>query len=334
MNKDSNMFAEYLYKFLGDYLPNEKNASSNTISSYRDSFKLFIRYMSEEKNLQPTSISMVHISKDNLKTFLDWLENSRNCSIRSRNQRLAAFKSLLNYIQYKDPTLIFEIQKIQSMPQKKYTKREVSYMSLENLKILLEQPVLTVANGLRDAAMLTLMYAAALRVQELIELQWDDLRLDDTPYTVRVHGKGDKYRSVPLTNSAKELLVEYRSKFQKTTWVFYNVQRNPLTRKGVAYILNKYVSKAKINPEFCHNDTITCHVLRHTKATHMLQAGVPLIYIRDFLGHSSVKTTEIYAKLNDAAKFQAINDLSYKVATPEKSDWNADAELMSWLESL
>ncbi len=141
-------------------------------------------------------------------------------------------------------------------------------MSFENLKILLEQPVLSVANGLRDAAMLTLMYAAALRVQELIELQWEDLRLDYTPYTVRVHGKGDKYRSVPLTDSAKELLVEYRSNFQKTTWVFYNAQRNPLTRKGVAYILNKYVSKAKINPKFCHDDTITCHVLRHTKAAH------------------------------------------------------------------
>ena len=123
-------------------------------------------------------------------------------------------------------------------------------MSLENLKILLEQPVLTVANGLRDAAMITLMYAAALRVQELIELQWEDLRLDYTPYTVMVHGKGDNYRSIPLTDSAKKLLVEYRSKFQKTTWVFYNTQRNPLTRKGVAYILNKYVSKAKLIRNF------------------------------------------------------------------------------------
>ena len=110
------------------------------------------------------------------------------------------------------------------MPQKKYTKREVSNISLESLKILLEQPVLTVANGLRNAAMLTLIYAAALRVQELIELQREDLRLDYTPYTVRVHGKGDKYRSVPLTDSVKESLVEYRSTFQKTTWVFYNAK--------------------------------------------------------------------------------------------------------------
>lgn len=129
MNKNLILFAEYLYNFLGNCLPNERNASSNTFSSYRDAFKLFFRYMSDEKNLQPTRIAMAHVSKDNLKAFLDWLENSRNRSIRNRNQRLAAFKSFLNYVQYKDSALIFETQKIHSMIQKKYAKKKVSYIA-------------------------------------------------------------------------------------------------------------------------------------------------------------------------------------------------------------
>lgn len=227
------------------------------------------------------------------------------------------------------PDCLFEIQKIQSMPSKKAVHREICYLTPENLKILLSQPDNTSTKGLRDCMILTLMYDGGLRVQELVELKWEDLRLSKTPYTVCVVGKGKKRRTIPLSDLTGNLLKSYKEKACLTKNVFVNPQGQQLTRKGVTYVLDKYVGQAQKVPDFYHSDKITCHVLRHTKATHMLQAGIPLIYIRDFLGHSSVVTTEIYARINDAAKFEAISKLN--TCTTESHgmhDWNADIELM------
>lgn len=181
--------------------------------------------------------------------------------------------------------------------------------------------------------MLSLLYDGALRINELIQLKWEDIRFDSDVCTVRVLGKGNKYRIIPISPDTSHLLKLLKGKGNGKGVVFINPQHQNLTRKGVMYVIDKYVKKADKESEFKHNNSITCHVFRHSKAIHMLNAGIPLIYIRDFLGHTSVKTTEIYAKTNINEKMKAIQNMD-KIENPNIDDWNEDKELMSWLESL
>jgi len=334
MNK-ANKFDKYLRSFFIEFLPNERNLSSNTIKSYRDAFKLFFRYMKEVKKISPTKISLDDINSKNLLDYLNWLEINRKISVRTRNQRLSAFKSFVSFLQYQEPTLLVDIKKIILISQKKDVQVEISWLTIEQVTEILKQPDQRKEKGIRDAALLGLLYSGALRVQELIELTWNNLRLDDSPITVTVHGKGNKYRSIPLTESIKEILLNYRTIATEESIVFYNSQKRMLTRKGISYVLDKYVKMAKkdIN-QFSYKGKITCHTFRHSKASHMLQVGIPLVYIRDFLGHKSVTTTEIYAKLNYATKFDAVNKIDLEISYSMKSGWKEDNELISWLESI
>ncbi|MDA3931998.1 MAG: tyrosine-type recombinase/integrase [Tenericutes bacterium] len=335
-------FSKYIYSFLTDFLPNEKNASINTIVSYRDAFRLFFLFMQTKKSIEPTKINIENLKKDDVKAFLDWLENNRKNSIRSRNQRMAALQSFFKYVQYNLPENLFELQKILSMPSKKSKKSEISFMTIKDIKILLSQTDLNTFKGLRDGVLLTLMYDSGSRVQEIIDLMWWDIRINEKPYTIKVHGKGNKYRTIPITTDTVELLKSYKSNlFQKSNDlnktnipVFHNSRKSKLTRKGVSYILNKYVIMARGEENFHHKEKISCHVLRHSKAAHMLQANIPLIYIRDFLGHSSIQSTEVYAKLTDELKIKALNNVKLGIHPIPKKSWNADKELMKWLKDL
>jgi site-specific recombinase XerD len=328
-------FGKYLQMFLLEYLPKEKNASINTVNSYRDALKLFLIYMNECNNIVPSKVELQDITHGTILKFLDWLENTRGISISSRNHRLAVIHSFLAYVQYYEPECLYEIQKIHSIKSKKSEKHEVDFMNVKNLKILLSQPELNTWKGLREATVLALLYDAALRVQELIELRWSDIKSGDSCQTITIRGKGNKFRTLPISLNTTLLLNEYKTKSSHDDIVFYNSQKISLTRKGVAYILDKNVKKATEISEFTHQDRITCHVLRHSRAAHMVQAGIPLIYIRDFLGHQSVTTTEIYARLNDYTKFEAVNKLSILDSDKvQVQDWNADVELMAWLTSL
>ena len=188
--------------------------------------------------------------------------------------------------------------------------------------------------------MLAFLYDSGARVQELIDLTRKDIRLDD-PAVVCLHGKGRKTRIVPIMSHTKSLLEDYLMNLRQYTKyapqdapVFYNQQKEKLTRRGVSYILGKYVDKAKAHPEFHNLSKLTCHTLRHSRASHMLQAGIPLIYIRDFLGHVSITSTEIYARLDTEMKRKAIEEAYIELNVNDLPAWGKDTELMSWLQNL
>lgn len=195
----------------------------------------------------------------------------------------------------------------------------------------------TTKTGRRNLVLLALMYDSAARVQEIIHLTYQIVRLD-APSVVILRGKGHKTRSVPLmkntTSLLKEYIAEQKSRYSpslnNTTPLFLNQQKQQLTRKGVAYILNKHGESACKNSEFQRKEKITCHVLRHSRAAHMLQAGIPLVYIRDFLGHVSVKSTEMYARLNDKIKRKAIEEAYIALNIADFPSWQEDAKLMKW----
>ena len=297
----TNDFSRYLTNFLSLYLPGHKNASVNTIASYRDAFKLLLAFCDEIKGMKPEKITLLKLTKDLVMEFLTWLEKERKCSISTRNQRLAALHAFFRYIQKESPENLFEIQKILAIPYKKKTKPMVPYLTANELKVLLEQPDLKTKDGRRDLVLLAVLYDTAARVQELVDLRIRDVRLT-SPAVITLHGKGDKSRLVPVMGKTRTLLRQYLEESKRTTGIaemelplFYNQQHKTLSRWGVSYIINKYVDIAKQDPHFSIDFPVSPHVFRHSKAMHLLQANVNLIYIRDFLGHVDVATTEVYA---------------------------------------
>lgn len=340
MKQKENDFAKHLSYFLSRYLPGQQNASPNTVSSYRDTFKLFLTFWYDEKGCRAETIRMDTITKESVIEFLDWLEEKRKCSIATRNQRLAALHALFRYVQRESPENLFEIQKILAIPTKKKPKPVIPYLTVDEMKILLLQPNRSCKSGRRNLVLLALLYDTAARVQELIDLTYRDIRLDK-PAVIRLHGKGRKSRQVPIMGNTHDLLEEYLQSRDSTSGiapndipVFCNQQKRKLTRRGVSYIINKYVEMARQVPRFHNNGIITPHVFRHSKSMHMLQAGINLVYIRDFLGHSSITSTEIYARADSEMKRKALESSYPELDTGELPSWENDGDLMNWLQNL
>ncbi len=331
-------FAKYLTEYFTNYLPLQKNASINTIHSYRDTFKLLLRYCSEEKNITPEKITLEKLDKLLFLDFLEWLEFEKNNSISTRNLRLAAVHSFFRYVQTEDPTQIFNFQKVISIPIKKAPKTAVDYLTPDAMKILLAQPDKYTRKGRRDLTLMSTLYDSGARVQELIDLKVSDVILTTQPVII-LNGKGNKIRRVPLMNNTKVLLEKYiHENYLYESWksdypLFFNNQCNKLTRKGVAYIISKYIPSARLESTQVPK-RLKPHQFRHSKAMHLLQAGVNLIYIRDFLGHVDLKTTEIYARHDTEAKRKAIEKAFPNIVDKNLPEWNEDKSLLTWLNNL
>lgn len=341
MNKImENDFAKYLSYFLSRYLPGQQNVSPNTVSSYRDAFKLFLIFFDDKKECRSELIRMCTITKETVLEFLDWLEEHRKCSIATRNQRLAALHAFFRYAQRESPENLFELQKILAIPTKKKPKPVIPYLTASEMEILLRLPNRASESGKRDLVLLATLYDTAARVQELINLTHREIRLEK-PAVISLLGKGRKSRQVPIMGNTRDLLAEYL-KSRGSTWeiapgnipIFCNQQNKKLTRRGISYIINKYVERARQDPKFHNNGIITPHVFRHSKSMHMLQAGVNLVYIRDFLGHSSITSTEIYSRADSEMKRKALESAYQELNTGEVPTWEKDVDLMHWLQNL
>lgn len=338
MNKTD--FALHINGFLSRYLPGQRNLSPNTITSYRDAFKLFLLFCETDKKMKADKIRISDLTPELLTQYLVWLERVRNCGVGTRNQRLAAFKSFFHYVSSIQPEHLLNCQRILDLPMKKAARREMNYFSPEGLHLLLRQPDTRTPKGRRDHALLVLLYDTAARVQEIIDLCVRDVRLEQ-PATVTLYGKGRKTRVIPITAKTASIMERY---FQEQGWagkigaldfpVFMNNRKCKLSRAGVAYILSKHVKSMSIKNSYHVPGSVSPHCLRHTKAIHLLRSGVPLIYIRDILGHASVITTEIYAKVDAEEKRKALED-AYEVPSQEIiPNWEKDKGLMSWLSEL
>lgn len=274
-----------------------------------------------------------------IRGFLQWLEEVRRCCIATRNQRLAALHAFFQYAQIEKPERILFCQQIMSIPFKKCGKALVNYLNADILKRILSQPDSTKKQGRRDRTLLVVLYDTAARVQELVDLVVGDIRLE-SPGVIRLHGKGNKQRQVPLMGKTSQLLSDYLSEKclnqpgKESHPVFFNSRFQPMTRAGIAYILNKYVDMARKVDGNGIPQHVSPHVFRHTKAMHLLQANVNLIYIRDFLGHVDVSTTEIYARVDSEVKRKVLEKAYMQVVDEERPSWNEDEDLMSWLQKI
>jgi site-specific recombinase XerD len=334
-------FPYYLTQFLSKHLPGEKNASQHTIQSYSFTFKLLLTFFECVKSVTPERMSMDNLTRDAIIEFLDWLELSRGCGVTTRNQRLVAIHSFVRFVQKQSPENLFEFQKILNIPDKRCAKTIVPFLTGEEMRILLSTPDSSTWNGFRDLTLLAVLYDSAARVQELVDLKVKDLRLSK-PAVITLHGKGQKTRHVPISDKTRDLLESYLQRIQKHTGtsngdqhVFVNSKKQQLSRWGVSYIIDKYVDSARHNDGFDVRFSVTPHVFRHSKSVHLLQSGVNLVYIRDFLGHSDCSTTQIYAKADTETRRKALES-AYTDILPETDmpDWADDKNLMDFLTSL
>lgn len=331
-------FSKYLTDYLTRYLVYERGCSSNTIIAYRDTFVLFITYMNQVRNIKAEKLFMKLITKASVVEFLDWLQSERNCGDSTRNLRLAALHSFFKYVQYQNPDNLYEYQDIMSIKVKKTRKKPLNYFTVDGIKLLLEQPDITTKKGRRDLALLSLMYDTGARVQEMIDLTPSAIHLDK-PNTIQITGKGNKTRIVPLLEEQVKILRNYLTEFDllrpqaRLYPLFFNNRYEKLTRAGITYILLKYADIARKRDPKLIPDKLSCHFLRSSKAMHLLQAGVNLVYIRDILGHASVQTTEVYARADSKLKREAIEKAYVDVAPKEEPFWENNEDLLSWLKS-
>jgi integrase/recombinase XerD len=331
-------FAKYLTEFLSVYLPSQKNVSKNTIHSYRDTFKLVINFCKEIKNISSEQITLDTLSSELITDFLEWIEANRKCSISTRNQRLAAIHSFFRYVQAEEPSGIFHFQKVTAIPIKRAKKAVIEHLTPEAIKLLLEQPDKYNARGRRDLVLMSTLYDSGARVQELIDIRICDVTLQ-SPAILTLTGKGNKVRRVPIMKNTALLLQNYilENKLDKP-WkneypLFINNQHRKLTKEGVAHIVSKYTASARKTSSIIPSK-VKVHMFRHSKAMHLLQAGVNLIYIRDFLGHVDLKTTEIYAMVDTELKRKAIENAYPDLIESNLPDWSKDQALLSWLAEL
>lgn len=323
------------------YLPGECGFSSATISSYRDTFKQLFIFCKAAIGKEPEQMCLEDLNKSVILSFLDSLE-AQGRSVSTRNQRLAAIKSFFQYAKYEVPDCLDVIKDVLEIRVKKSPKTAINYLSPEGIASILWLPDMHTRSGFRDALMLTLLYDTAARVTEVTEIRVGDIRLS-SPATLVLHGKGQKDRIVPVAEKTAELIRSYVQQFGLTgannldKYLFTNRSGIKLTRAGVAYVLKKYVDMAREKQPELIPDKFSPHCMRHSKAMHLLQAGVAIIYIRDFLGHCSIKTTEIYAKCDEKAKRDALESAYNSAVIPEKGNaelWNDDESLMTFLTNL
>lgn len=331
-------FAYYISKFLTEYLSGTKNYSINTVRSYRDAFKLLLIYFEEKRSISVHKIKIENITPEALRGFTEWLTTARSCSIRSVNIRLAAIHAFFKYLQSREPQYLFQCQQVMSVEFARTEKKLVGFLSVDELKLLFSQINESSAQGRRDYAMLLLLYETGARVQELCDLRVRDIFLDENPH-VMLHGKGNKSRYVPTVVDVSQRVQKYMFENDLSILknpdmpLFFNKQRQKLTRAGVSYVVAKYADEArKLSPRF--PEKVTPHIFRHTKAMHLCQAGIDIIYIRDILGHVDLTTTEIYAKMNVELLRDALESAYPELPTNGFSDWTKDDSLMDFLKSL
>jgi site-specific recombinase XerD len=338
--KKTEDFHYYISSFLAGYLPGEAGASENTVLSYRDTFTLLLKYCKTEKSVMPERMSLDLMTKELVVSFLGWLESERSCSVSTRNQRLAAIHSFCRFMLSEDITRMNQYQQILAITKKKTASGSIEYLSIEGVGLILKQPQTVTRSGYRDLVLLSLMYDSGAIVQETADLSAGDVRTE-SPSTVKITGKGRKTRILPLMAPTANLVKEYIARTglsdngKRSCPLFPNRSGGNLTRAGIKYIIDKYVIAAREENSAILPENISPHSFRHSKAMHLLQAGMNLVYIRDILGHADLKTTEIYARIDGEMKRKALES-AYPNITP--SDvipiWQQDNDLLAWLQNL
>lgn len=321
--------------YFRDYLQGIRGASAHTIRAYRDALKLFFVFLANRLRRPIAKLSLDDIRVDVVLGFLEHIESHRSNATVTRNSRLAAIRSFAQHLLRNDPTRAEQYAQIIAIPAKRCGHRPATYLEPEEARAIVAAPNTKSNNGTRDRALLLFLYNTGARVSEALAVRPRDIRLN-RPQQVRLHGKGGKERVCPIWPETAKALRRLVSGVPDDEALFRNSQGAPLTRDGVAYLVNKYVRQVAERTPSLRKRRVTPHVFRHSCAVALLQAGVELTVIRDYLGHASVETTNRYVATNLRMKRDVL-DAFWKRAGLEKGrnpQYCSSPKLLSFLESL
>jgi len=338
VNSDNQLgLATVLRSFLADYLPHQKEYSSNTVWSYRDSLKLLLRFVAG-KSGRVSRVSLADLNATSITAFLNNLESKRGNGAATRNVRLSAIHSFFEYLGHQYPEHLEQSLRILSVPFKRTVRRTIDYLEADEFRAVLDQIDRSRPAGRRDYLLLAFMFNTGARVQEVVSLKTTDFRLVAPP-TVKFLGKGHKERICPLWPETAQLLKQHFHDCgfdeHEPQLVFRNQRGAPLTRFGARLILKRQFQRAGQVQPTLQRKRLHPHSLRHSTAIYLLQAGIDLSTIAHYLGHTSLNTTHRYTTINLEAKRAALAKTK-PIATKsaKQSGWHADEDLLRWLESL
>lgn len=315
----NNKILHHLKRWVKEYLPDGEGRKENTIQSYKDTWRLIIKFF-EKDGIKADDITYEMLTYDCLMNFFSWIEKDRGCSISTRNNRLSAISKFAKYSVQQDfaVTVTFS-NAVSKLPYKKKSEEDITeraYFEKEELRLFLDCPTPKSSMGIRDHVLLIFMYASGMRAKEVCISKMRDIRfLSDGKASILVHGKGGKNRRIKIFEEAAEVLKKYiyyrRIENQSDAFIFPSQRNERMSLKCLEEIFAKYVRIARReNPSLFQRGSYTPHSMRHTTAMHMLDAGVPLVVIKQFLGHAHLSTTEIYAKLSPSAVNQKLENWS------------------------
>lgn len=332
MTTDSPLLGPLLQAFFAEHLLTHKQASLQTIASYRDAFRLLLLFVRETKGTEPASLHLSDLDVPHVLAFLDHLEAKRRNGPRSRNARLAALRSFFRFVTMREPGSLALASRVLAIPVKRCDRPLVGYLTRPEVEAVLSSPDRRTWAGRRDHALLLTMYNTGARVSEIARLQRMQVELQSSA-CIHLHGKGRKQRSVPLwVKTARVLRAWFRQLGPAELLAFPSARGRPLTRDGVAYVLERAVAVARERCPSLSRKRISPHVLRHSTAMHLLQSGVDLSVIALWLGHESLETTHGYLQADLATKERALAKLAPAPGAAPR--FRPDDALLGFLASL
>ena len=331
--KSTPTFSTLLQRFFTERLMQQRQASPHTISSYRDTFRLLLQFAHKRLRKSPADIKFEDIDAPLIGAFLDDLQKSREIAARSRNVRLAAIRSFFNFALFEMPAQSAQIQRVLAIPTKRYTRKEISFLTHPEVEALLAVPNQKTWSGRRDHALLLATVQTGARLSEVTALKREDVSLGAGAH-IHVLGKGRKERCTPLTKQTVAVLKSWLQEPArgKSDILFPNARGGHLSADGVQYILAKHLAIARQACPSLKRKRVTPHVLRHTAAMALLQAGVDTSLIALWLGHESFVTTQIYLNANLALKEKILAKTTPYGGQP--GSYRPDDALLDFLNSL
>lgn len=331
-------FCHLVTAFFQKYLAAECGLAVHTIASYSDCIKLLVNFACARFEVQPENLSIDQLSRELIIGFLDDLENSRHNGAATRNQRLAAIKTFFHFLAHNVPELMHLNETIQAIRQKKTEHTPPPSMTIDEVNAIIAVPDTNLLIGLRDKALVTLMYNSGGRVQELADLRICDVRFD-IPATVTLTGKGGKTRVIPLREDTIGAITQYLKCREQSAiqsdHLFLNVKGQPMTRFGIGRRVEVLAREAARHCPSLRGRRITPHVFRHTIALHLLESDVDIVLVQEWLGHADLRTTSQYVEVSIERKRAALAKVPPpEIGAPvEVSQWKQPA-LMAFLTSL
>ena len=331
----ANAFPDLMRAFFYEWLVEQRNASIHTVRSYRDTWRLFLRFVAQRTKKKVAVLTLADLSAGEVAAFLGHAEHDRGCTIGTRNCRLAAIRSFFNFVATKDPTSIAQCVEILHIPVKRAPVSEPCYLDPAEVAAILAEPDRSTLEGMRDHALLSFLYNSGARIQEALELCPKAIRFD-SPSCVRLTGKGRKERICPLWPETVLLLKKLLERQPRAPdqRLFVNRYGEPLSASGVRFKLAAYVKAAGETTPTLRIKHVTPHSFRHATAVHLISAGVDVTVIRSWLGHVSLDTTNHYARANLETKRKALERVSPPETARHPPSWKRETSLLTWLDTL